>query len=309
MSHTSSTRSDAPTAEEPGGATPDGTSNGATGVVHRGEHRGERLTIGVRDSGVGGLTVARRIKEALPHARLLYFADTIHVPYGGREPDEVRHFALSIADFLVEEGAHLVVFACNTSSAVALESARETLSVPVVGTIEPGARAANAQTVNNRIGVLATQTTVESAVYTQHIEALNSRNGVLEIACPRFVPLVESEQTESDAALEAAREYLRPLVDFGADTIVLGCTHYPLLMPVLQRAARELGAPHLYFVDPAQAVADDVQSLLCDIEYSMSQIAPDEHTFFVSGESDGVRHWVQNLLNIPHPRLEIGPIF
>ncbi len=271
--------------------------------------RSDVLTIGIRDSGVGGLTVARCIQKALPHARILYFADTIHVPYGGRKPEEVRHFALHIAQFLIEQGAQLIVFACNTSSAVALETARETLPVPVVGTIEPGARAAKRQTKNHRIGVLATQATVESADYSRHIEALDSQNRVLEIACPRFVPLVESERTESAEALQAAHEYLQPLIEFGADTVVLGCTHYPLLQPVLERAACELGAPHLQFVDPAQAVAEDVQHLLSEIEYSKAAIDDSEHTFFVSGEQDGVRHWIQNLLQIAGPNIQIGPIF
>jgi len=272
------------------------------------------LIIGVRDSGVGGLTVARCIQKALPHARLLYFADTAHVPYGGRAPAEVRFFALSIADFLFNRGAQIVVFACNTSSAVALEAAREALPVPVVGTIHPGARAAVGQSKNNCIGVLATQATVESQVYTHSIQALNPAVRVLEIACPEFVPLVESEETETAAARDAAVRYLQPLIEFGADTIVLGCTHYPLLLPVLQMAARELNAPHLQFVDPAQAVAQDVRKLAqqvqdSQIEYSNEASAPQDHTFFVSGEQDGVRHWIQNLLQIPHPHIEHGPIF
>lgn len=268
------------------------------------------LIIGVRDSGVGGLTVARCIQKSLPHARLLYFADTFHVPYGGREADEVRFLALSIADFLVSEGAQIVVFACNTSSALALATARQTLPVPVVGTIEPGARAAVAQTKNLRIGVLATQATVESAVYSQHIQAKNSKIRVLEIACPDFVPLVESERTESESALDAARNYLRPLLDFGADTIVLGCTHYPLLLPVLRRVAHELNAPNLQFVDPAEAVAQDVKQLVNEIEYSNHDLQQSpQHRFFVSGESESVRNWIQNLLEIEAPQTERGPIF
>jgi glutamate racemase len=162
------------------------------------------LTIGVRDSGVGGLTVARRIKDVLPHARLLYFADTAHVPYGGRAPEEVRHFALSIAHFLVEHGAQIVVFACNTSSAIALEEARQTFTVPVIGTIEPGARAAVETSNSGRIGVIATQATVESGVYSQWIHRLRRDAEVHEVACPDFVPLVENEQTESRALTRPA---------------------------------------------------------------------------------------------------------
>ncbi len=304
MSHTSSTRNAALEEVEINGVQNDNRTNDSRAV----------LTIGIRDSGVGGLTVARCIREAFPHARILYFADTIHVPYGGRAAGQIRHFALSIADFLVSQGAQIVVFACNSSSAVALEAARETLAVPIVGTIEPGARAAVAQTQNNRVGVLATQATVESAVYSQHIGALNSEIRVLEIACPRFVPLVETEKTESESAREAAREYLRPLVDFGVDTIVLGCTHYPLLLPVLQRAARELSAPNLQFVDPAQAVAAAVQQNVVDLNvHRGSDFSTPTHVeddvFFVSGESDGVRHWIQSLLKVGEPNIQKGPVF
>ena len=280
--------------------------------------RSSRLTIGVRDSGVGGLTVARCIQEALPHARLLYFADTAHVPYGGRAPEEIKHFALHIAQFLIEHGAQIVVFACNTSSAIALETARETLSVPIVGTIIPGAIAAVAATKNHRIGVLATQATVENGDYGRHIRALNSEIQALEIACPDFVPLVESEQTESAGAHEAARGYLQQLLENNVDTIVLGCTHYPLLLPTLREVAAEMNATHLNWIDPAEAVAADVRRIVAEqhIEYSngvaSSQSAAFSHIddiFFASGEQDGVRRWVHRLLGIAHPQLQRGPIF
>ncbi len=270
------------------------------------------LTIGVRDSGVGGLTVARCLQDALPHARLLYFADTAHVPYGGREPEEVRFFALHIAQFLIDRGAQIVVFACNTSSAVALEAARETLSVPVVGMIEPGASAAVAQSVSQRIGVLATQATVESGVYSEHICALKREARVLEVACPRFVPLVESEQTQSPDAHDAAREYLQPLLDFGVDTVVLGCTHYPLLLPVLREAAAKAGASHLQFVDPAEAVAREVRRIVAQHHIEYSNNATSSHNddiFFASGEHDGVRRWVHRLLGINAPQMKSAPVF
>lgn len=265
----------------------------------------------MRDSGVGGLTVARCLKEALPHARLLYFADTAHVPYGGRAPAEIKHFALHIAQFLVDNGAQIIVFACNTSSAIALESARETLNVPVVGTILPGAQAAVEVTKNGRIGILATLATVESGDYGHRIRALQPHAQVLEVACPDFVPLVESEQTQSAAAHDAARRYLQPLLEENVDTIVLGCTHYPLLLPILREVAAEMGASHVQFVDPAEAVAHEVRRIVAqhhlgDNEYSMSHC---DDIFFASGERDGVRRWVHRLLGIAHPQIENGPIF
>ena len=261
--------------------------------------------IGVRDSGVGGLTVARRIREVLPHSPLLYFADTAHVPYGDREPHEVRHFALSISDFLICQGAQIVVFACNTSSAYALDSARQKFDVPIIGMIEPGARAAVAASSGGLIGVLATQATVASHVYTSSIQRLQPAARCLEIACPEFVPLVEAEQTQSQAAHDAARHYLQPLLDAGADTIILGCTHYPLLMAVLQQAA-----PAVRFIDPAEAVALEVAALAQDFPPRLNDSNTGD-TFFVSGAEDGVRHWIEKLLPQSKPQMSVrrGPIF
>lgn len=269
-----------------------------------------QLTIGVRDSGVGGLTVARCIRKALPHARLLYFADTAHVPYGERAPEEVRHFALSISGFLIEHGAQMVVFACNTSSAYALNQARETLPVPVVGMIEPGARTAVEASPSGRIGVLATQATVQSSVYSQWIKRLRPDATPHEIGCPEFVPLVENEKTNTQAARTASQKYLQPLLEARVDTVILGCTHYPLLLPVLQEAA-----PQLCFVDPAQAVARDVSQLSnsqekAPFEYS-NDTHPEQHdVFFASGENDGLRHWIAKLLpEDTVPDIRRGPVF
>ena len=261
-----------------------------------------RLTIGVRDSGVGGLTVAREIKKVLPDARILYFADTAHVPYGERSADEVRHYALSISRFLLQRGAQILVFACNTSSALALDLARQTFAVPIVGTIEPGARAAFEETKNNRIGILATHATVESGVYSQTIKQLDSQIESCEIACPQFVPLVENERTQSPEALCAAREYLQPLIDFGADAVVLGCTHYPLLLEVL----REI-APQMNFVDPACAVAAEVQTLAQKYAVIPAYFADDE--FFASGESHGVSRWIEKLLPQSANEVQSAPVF
>jgi glutamate racemase len=213
----------------------------------------------------------------------------------------VKHFALSISEFLLAQGAQILVFACNTSSAYALGEARRRFEEPVFGMIEPGARAAVNVTQNHKIGVLATHATVESCVYTQTIQAMQPRAAVWEIACPLFVPLVESEQTASRAAREAAETYLRPLLDADVDTVVLGCTHYPLLLPVLNEVA-----PQITFVDPAEILAGEIAA----------RVKPPPHTkyfeddkFFVSGPQDGVHNWIEKLL--PQSRGEVlaGPVF
>lgn len=257
-----------------------------------------KLTIGVRDSGVGGLTVARELKKRLPAARLLYFADTAHVPYGDKSVEQIRHYALSISDFLLHQGADALVFACNTTSAHALEPARKKFApTPIFGVIEPGARVA-AQ-VGRKIGVLATQATVNSGVYTRVLNGFNPEIQSCEIACSAFVPLVESQRTQSIEAREACRHYLAPLQRFGADAVILGCTHYPLLLPLLQEIA-----PGLHFVDPATALAEEVAARFPDLEPSDQ---PDR--YFASGPREGVSNWIRILMNIPNPQIESGPVF
>lgn len=255
------------------------------------------VRIGIRDSGVGGLTVARRVRSAVPSADLLYFADTAHVPYGDKTEAQIRHYALSISDFLIDNGAQLVVFACNTTSAYALEAARERFDVPIFGVIEPGARAA-AQKSRGKVGVLATAATVASGVYTREIKALGDFD-VLEVGCPAFVPLVEARKAGSVEAFEACKHYLAPLQRFGADTIVLGCTHYPLLLPALTKIA-----PEINFVDPADFLAAEIAAYLGDV----APQTPDD-TFWVSGPCDGVESWIHHLLNDESPRLRSGPVF
>ena len=258
------------------------------------------LTIGIRDSGVGGLTVARRVRELLPAANLLYFADTAHVPYGDKTPEQVRHYALSISRFLIAQGAQMLVFACNTTSALALDTARGCFDVPIFGVIRPGAREA-AQQSSGKVGVLATSATVQSGVYTRVLHEYRADLEIQEIGCPAFVPLVEAQQTQSVEAFEACKHYLAPLRRFGADTVVLGCTHYPLLLPALQSVA-----PEIDFIDPALAVAQEVAAT---IGKSATGAGTGESRFFVSGARAGVESWIESLLQIEHPILEAGPVF
>lgn len=244
--------------------------------------------IGVFDSGVGGLSVAGEILRRLPAESVLYFADTAHVPYGGRPLAEVQGFALAICDFLVESGAKIVVMACNISSAVALPAARERHpDIPMLGVIEPGAAAALA-TGAKRIGVLATQGTVTSGAYTRTITAAEPAAEVVEVACPRFVPLVEAGETESVDARDAAREYLSPLAKAGCQAIILGCTHYPFLLPILRRVAGELfgnGALPA-FVDPAQETTREIGCLLSKGGLASLEGSQPAHRYFVSGDVD-----------------------
>ncbi len=184
--------------------------------------------IGIFDSGVGGLTVARSISALLPRESLLYIGDTAHSPYGPKPIADVRRYSLEVLDTLVDQGVKMLVIACNTASAAMLRDARERYSVPVVEVIGPAVRTAMSTTRNGRIGVIGTAGTIASRAYQDMLE-VNARLTVFARACPRFVEFVEAGVTESSEVLAVAEEYLAPLRHAGVDTLVLGCTHYPFL--------------------------------------------------------------------------------
>ena len=210
-----------------------------------------RRPIGVFDSGIGGLTVVRELMHQLPHESLLYFGDTARVPYGNKSPETVRRFSREILDFLVSRDVKLVVVACNTVSAHALADLKDVAPVSVEGVIEPGARAAVAASRSGRIGVIGTAGTVASGAYTRAIEALDGKVEVTAHACPLFVPLVEEGWLDHPATRLIAEEYLAPLSAHDIDTLVLGCTHYPLLKPLLS----SLLGPTIRLIDSAEQTA------------------------------------------------------
>jgi glutamate racemase len=217
-----------------------------------------RAPIGVFDSGVGGLTVAKEIARTLPGERIVYLADQAHVPYGGRPLEEISSFAESLAAYLFAEGAKAVVMACNISSATALERVRARFGHQrVFGMIGPGSREAIRLSANKRIGVLATLGTTRTRAYTKTLLELAPEAEAIEVACPAFVPLVEAGTLRGPDALARAHEYLAPLKARGVDTIVLGCTHYPFLIETL-----ELAEPHASFVDPARATVVELERAL-----------------------------------------------
>ncbi len=188
--------------------------------------------IGIFDSGVGGLTVARAILDQLPNESTLYIGDTARGPYGPRPLAEVRDFALETLDFLVDQGVKALVIACNTASAAMLRDARERYSVPVIEVIQPAVRRAVAATRSGKVGVIGTRATIESKAYLDAFAAAPQLT-IESIACPLFVEYVERGETSGDAITKVAREYLQPMVDAEVDTLVLGCTHYPLLTGVI----------------------------------------------------------------------------
>lgn len=248
--------------------------------------------IGVFDSGLGGLTVVRRLREMLPAERILYVADQAHVPYGGRELAEVCGFAQGISRALVAHGCKAVVMACNISSATALTAVqKEQSDVIVLGVIAPGAQTAAAQTANGRIGVLATAGTVRSGAYTRALHALNPTLSVTEVACPAFVPLVEAGTVDTVEAQEAAREYLAPLLAEGVDTVILGCTHYPFLLPTLQ-----VIAPNLHYVDPAEQTIHELATQLRQASLFASADRVPRHLLSTTGDATAFAAQVHRFL-------------
>jgi glutamate racemase len=238
--------------------------------------------IGVFDSGVGGLTVLRELRRNIPDEELVYLGDTARVPYGTKSPQTVCRYAQEAARFLVGQHVKLLVVACNTASAVAVEALAETYRLPVVGVINPGANGALAATRNNRVGVIGTEGTIRSGAYDRAIR--NTRNDVqvFSAACPLFVPFAEEGWAGHAIARMAAEEYLQPLLDQGIDTLVLGCTHYPLLKKILQ----DVVGPDVALIDSAAETAKTVAQLLTQSGLRRRDKQPGPSRYFVTDIPD-----------------------
>jgi glutamate racemase len=238
--------------------------------------------IGVFDSGVGGLTVLRELRSQISDEPLVYLGDTARVPYGTKSSPTVLRYAHEAARFLLDQGVKLLVVACNTASAVALDSLAERYQVPVIGVIEPGARRALEVTRNGRIGVVGTEGTIRSGAYERALLAGRSDVVVHAVACPLFVPLAEEGWACHEVARLAAREYLAPLLEEKIDTLVLGCTHYPLLKQTLQ----EVVGPDVRLVDSAQETAKAVASRLEEYQLLCQTVPVQPPRYFVTDIPD-----------------------
>lgn len=237
--------------------------------------------VGVFDSGVGGLTVVRALMDLLPAESVVYFGDGARGPYGPRDPAEVRGFALEIAGLLAEEGVKMLVAACNSASSAGLDPVREAHpELPLVEVIAPAVRAAVRATRNRRIGVIGTDLTIRSGAYDRAVGATRENVTLFGGACPRFVEFVERGETSGPEVIEVAREYLSPLIEEDADTLILGCTHYPLLTGVL----RFVMGPGVVLVSSAEETAADVFAGLTRAGMLRPRGAPPEHRFLCSGD-------------------------
>jgi glutamate racemase len=236
--------------------------------------------IGVFDSGMGGLTVVRALIDDLPHESIVYVGDTGRYPYGPRPLEEIREFAVQIARYLAEQNVKLIVVACNSATAAALDQVAAAVEVPVIGVIEPAVRAAVRHTPSGRIGLIGTVATVSSGAYQRAVARASSDVSLVTQACPLFVEFVERGDTTSPALLRAARGYLEPLRRAGVDTVILGCTHYPLLRGAIHRVLGD----EVLLLSSAEETADDVYATLTELDLLFTEGRPPVHRFVSSGD-------------------------
>lgn len=248
-----------------------------------------KKAIGVIDSGIGGLTVAKEIMRQLPNELIYYVGDTARCPYGPRPIEEVRKFTWEMTSFLLNYNIKMLVIACNTATAAVLEDIRSKLDIPVLGVIAPGARAALKTTDNHRVGVLGTFGTIKSEAYVNELAAINSDVDVTQLICPKFVPLVESFQYHSDIAKRIVKETLTPIKGCGIDTLILGCTHYPLLGPLIEH---EMG-PSVNVISSGEETAREVSAILYYKNMLNKGTEPPTHRFFTTG-SKGIFHKISS---------------
>ncbi|MBP3543158.1 MAG: glutamate racemase [Lachnospiraceae bacterium] len=252
--------------------------------------------IGVFDSGVGGLTVAREIMSQLPNEKIVYFGDTARVPYGSKSRDTIIKYSRQIIRFLKTQKVKAIVVACNTASAVALDEVKKELDIPIIGVIKAGARTAAMATQNGKIGIIATETTINSGVYTHFLEELNPRLDVIGKACPLFVPLVEERTFLNDPITEEiASKYLWGLKWLEIDTLILGCTHYPLISNTIRRVMGE----GVTLVNPAYETARELKELLKEEDLENVDEQHDRntmHTFYVSDAPEKFKQFAETIL-------------
>jgi glutamate racemase len=236
--------------------------------------------IGIFDSGVGGLTVVKEIFKALPNEEIVYLGDTARVPYGTKSSETIKRFSIENVEFLMRFNVKIIVVACNTASSISLPILRKKFKIPIVGVIRPGVKKALSMTQNGKIGIIGTQTTIKSRSYETEIERVSKKIEVSSGPCPLFVPLAEEGWLDGSITLQIAKQYLASLSKKKIDTLVLGCTHYPLLRPVISKAIGK----GVRIVDSASSVAEEVASILEKNGARADESNSPEHSFFATDE-------------------------
>jgi glutamate racemase len=251
--------------------------------------------IGVFDSGMGGLTVLHECLVTLPHEDFVYLGDGARLPYGPRPLPEIRRFASEIAGYLAGQGVKLVVAACNSATAAALPDLQRALDVPIVGVIAPEAHAAVLATRNRRIGLLATEATVASGRYTELVHGLDAGADLVSVACPRLVPLIEGDDPFAEETTAAVREYAAPLLEASVDTVILGCTHYPLIRPIFQRVFGR----GITLVFSAEETAREVAETLARKDIENAERREGGYRFLTTGDPELFREMGRRFLQLP----------
>lgn len=259
------------------------------------ERETDGRAIGVFDSGVGGLTVLHECLVNLPHEDYVYFGDTVNFPYGTKTLDEVRGLAFSAAERLVDMGVKLIVVACNSAASAALSQLQGHIETPIVGVVMPGARAAVQATRSRRVGVMATEATVSSQAYQDALRSLDAGLEVTAVACPRLAPLIQNGDVFSEEVEAAARECVVPLKSAGVDTVILGCTHYPLIARMLRR----LFGPHVSLIDSAEEIAREVGEILARKGIANSEGREGDYRFLASGDLQEFKEVGARFLQLP----------
>ena len=251
--------------------------------------------IGVFDSGVGGLTVVKEIMHQMPNEKIVYFGDTARVPYGSKSKDTVTRFSRQIVRFLETFDVKTIVVACNTASAYALEELEKESPIPIIGVVKPGAKAAVDVTRNGKIGVIATEATISSGIYNEYITKLNKDVTIYGKACPLFVPLVEEGLLEDPVTDEIARRYLTELIDLDIDTLILGCTHYPLIRSTLGK----IMGKEVSLVNPAYETALELKELLEErglLNDRHPELGENQYRFFVSDKAEKFKTFANSII-------------
>ncbi|TCL61120.1 glutamate racemase [Kineothrix alysoides] len=253
------------------------------------------LPVGVFDSGVGGLTVAREIMRQIPNEKIIYFGDTARVPYGSKSKETITKYSRQIVHFLQEQQVKAIVIACNTASAYALDEIEKEIDMPIIGVVKPGAKVAAEATANGRIGVIGTEGTVGSRIYSTYINKINPDIKVIGKACPLFVPLVEEGLWQDPVTDEIATRYLSELIDCDIDTLILGCTHYPLIRSTVGK----IMGGKVTLVNPAYETARELKELL-EREKLLNEKAPglgdNRYRFYVSDMADKFKTFANSIL-------------
>ena len=256
-------------------------------------------SLGIFDSGLGGLTVLKELCSMLPDENIVYLGDTARVPYGIRSPATVTRYSFECIRFLLQQEIKLLVVACNTVSSISLPEIQKNLEIPVVGVIEPGAKAAAEATKNKKIGVIGTEATIRSKAYSKAIEGISKEIQVYEHACPLFVPLAEEGWTEDVIAFLIADKYLASVKEKGVDTLVLGCTHYPLLKNVIQKAMGDV-----VLIDSAVETSKVVRDVLLKNGLGRQSVSPPKRKYYVTDSPEKFRTLGEKFLHSPIDDIE-----